>query len=147
MVNAGQPFYALAEGGGGDDGQQIVGRCITLFDAPGMIATCPEAANNGDHQVERRVVEALRRLSDKAMEMGERIALQPGDMLIMNNARCVHGRTAYKPRLDDTDRWLIKTYTSNGLWKKPSQPNNIHALGGGRNRDPPLTFPAMDFPQ
>jgi L-asparagine oxygenase len=34
------------------------------------------------------------------------VALQPGDLLVLNNRRVVHGRTAFQPRYDGTDRWI-----------------------------------------
>ena len=39
-------------------------------------------------------------------ELLQPISLQPGDMLILNNARAVHGRLPFKGRFDGTDRWL-----------------------------------------
>ncbi|WP_106399964.1 TauD/TfdA family dioxygenase [Actinocorallia populi] len=34
------------------------------------------------------------------------IALEPGDALVIDNRRAVHGRTAFTPAYDGTDRWL-----------------------------------------
>jgi hypothetical protein len=34
------------------------------------------------------------------------VVLQPGDILIIDNLRTVHGRKPFKPRYDGTDRWL-----------------------------------------
>lgn len=34
------------------------------------------------------------------------LPLSAGDLLILDNSRVVHGRTAFEPRYDGTDRWL-----------------------------------------
>jgi hypothetical protein len=34
------------------------------------------------------------------------VALAPGDVLVVDNRRLVHGRAAFRPRHDGTDRWL-----------------------------------------
>ena len=59
------------------------------------------------------------RLQKIAFENGERISLGPGDMLIINNGRLVHGRTAFDPHLEvgGDSRWLIKSYVTNSLLK------------------------------
>ncbi|WP_167474267.1 TauD/TfdA family dioxygenase [Nocardia arthritidis] len=36
---------------------------------------------------------------------------RPGDLLLVDNRRTVHGRTVFQPRYDGTDRWLLRTYT------------------------------------
>jgi L-asparagine oxygenase len=37
-------------------------------------------------------------------------ALQPGDMLIVDNRKAVHGRTGFTPRYDGQDRWLRRCF-------------------------------------
>jgi L-asparagine oxygenase len=131
LIDIGAPFLAMESGIGGgadDDSYPSINLFNSLFNAPGSIATSENA----------QALKAHERLSALAMKLGERATLQPGDMLILNNARCVHGRTAYQPKLDETDRWLIKTYVSNGMWNKPGSRNRA---GAG-----PSTFPDWDFP-
>ena len=48
-----------------------------------------------------RAVEAL----DAALE---RVAVLPGDVLLIDNHRAVHGREDFPARYDGTDRWLLK---------------------------------------
>jgi L-asparagine oxygenase len=36
------------------------------------------------------------------------VPLDPGDLLMVDNRRAVHGRSAFRPRYDGTDRWLRK---------------------------------------
>ncbi|MFC8529217.1 TauD/TfdA family dioxygenase [Nocardia sp. NPDC057227] len=41
--------------------------------------------------------------------------LRPGDVLVADNRRTVHGRTTFAPRYDGTDRWLLRTMTCASL--------------------------------
>lgn len=38
------------------------------------------------------------------------LALQPGDLLIVDNRKAVHGRTGFTPRYDGEDRWLRRCF-------------------------------------
>lgn len=67
-----------------------------------------------------------------AREHCDEVDLQAGDLLVINNARCNHARTAFTPQLDGSDRWLLKTFVSAGGWRRPSQ------LGGSQS---PLVWP------
>jgi len=50
--------------------------------------------------------EALEYLINQMPSVARQIVLQPGDLLFLDNYRVVHGRTAFMPRFDGTDRWL-----------------------------------------
>ncbi|MFP5260375.1 MAG: TauD/TfdA family dioxygenase [Blastocatellia bacterium] len=43
------------------------------------------------------------------------ISLKPGELLLIDNRRAVHGRTAITPRYDETDRWVQRV----AIWRKP----------------------------
>ena len=45
------------------------------------------------------------------------VALQQGDILFMDNYRVVHGRKAFLPRFDGTDRWLKRVNVTVDLRK------------------------------
>jgi alpha-ketoglutarate-dependent taurine dioxygenase len=65
-----------------------------IYDKTLMKGTTPQA------------VLALEHL-DKAIKLATRkIALMTGDILVINNHTCVHGRAPFQPRYDGTDRWL-----------------------------------------
>jgi len=38
------------------------------------------------------------------------VALDAGDLLVVDNAVAVHGRSAFPARFDGTDRWLQRTF-------------------------------------
>ena len=72
-------------------------------------------------------VEAYNRVSQLAFDMGEVIDLQPGDMLIIQNSRLVHGRTKFHTTntcSDGSGRWLVKSYVCNRLWRLPGSSND-----------------------
>lgn len=54
----------------------------------------------------------------------EHVVLEPGDLLILDNYRAVHGRKPFKARFDGTDRWLKRLNVARDL--RPSR-----ALRGG----------------
>ncbi|MEV6279097.1 TauD/TfdA family dioxygenase [Nocardia sp. NPDC051832] len=61
----------------------------------------------GDH----RAAAALRALTAALDRGAVGHELAPGDVLIADNRRTVHGRTTFHPRYDGTDRWLLRTMT------------------------------------
>jgi L-asparagine oxygenase len=50
--------------------------------------------------------EALDYLTKQMFSVARQLVLREGDLLFMDNKRVVHGRTAFTPRFDGTDRWL-----------------------------------------
>lgn len=48
----------------------------------------------------------LAAVGSAAEEVHQRLSLANGDLLIFNNRRVLHARSAYHPRMDGTDRWL-----------------------------------------
>eukprot|EP00957_Ditylum_brightwellii_P091292 6951676-Ditylum_brightwellii.AAC.1 len=100
---------------------------VMMFDAPEIFPTCPGRGHE--------VVQAYEQLKSKSMAMGKGITMQPGDLLVINNSLCVNRRTAYKPCMDGTDMWLVKTYVLNGFWEQ---------LGTGKHG--PATYPILDVP-
>lgn len=55
---------------------------------------------------EMEAEESLAYLQQQMAQAGRQFVLKAGDILFMDNFRLVHGRTAFKPRFDGTDRWL-----------------------------------------
>jgi len=43
------------------------------------------------------------------------VVLDDGDLLVIDNDRAVHGRTAFTPRYDGTDRWLRRALVVTSL--------------------------------
>lgn len=49
---------------------------------------------------------ALSHLGERLQKAATKVHLQPGDLLIVNNFRAVHGRDPFTARYDGRDRWL-----------------------------------------
>lgn len=67
------------------------------YDADLMVGTDAEATA------------ALEALRHEVLGHQHAIVLEPGDLVAIDNRRCVHGRTAYEARFDGTDRWLLRS--------------------------------------
>ncbi len=53
---------------------------------------------------------ALEKLGEAVVARHLRLKLEPGDLLIVDNHKAVHGRGPYRPRFDGTDRWLQRSF-------------------------------------
>ena len=60
-------------------------------------------------------LEALRTIACDA-DVLERITLHPGDVLFLDNRKCLHGRESFAARFDGHDRWLVRLYVKADLW-------------------------------
>jgi hypothetical protein len=68
-----------------------------VFDADLMVGTDTEADD------------ALRALAQVVQAHHTGLALQAGDLLVVDNNVAVHGRSSYEPRWDGYDRWLQRS--------------------------------------
>jgi L-asparagine oxygenase len=50
----------------------------------------------------------------------QELRLEPGDLLIVDNMRALHGRTRYAPRYDGADRWLLRSWVVRDLRRSES---------------------------
>ncbi|HEX4790683.1 MAG TPA: TauD/TfdA family dioxygenase [Actinospica sp.] len=53
---------------------------------------------------------SLRAFAAAADEGAASLTLRPGDMLVIDNLRTAHSRTAFVPRFDGADRWLCRLF-------------------------------------
>ncbi|WP_043619527.1 guanitoxin biosynthesis L-enduracididine beta-hydroxylase GntD [Nonomuraea candida] len=67
---------------------------------------------------EQEALDVLTRALDAALT---EIVLQPGDICFVDNYRMVHGRNAFTPRFDGTDRWLRRLNITRDLRKSRSR--------------------------
>lgn len=72
-------------------------RPAMVFDEDLMVGTDAEADD------------ALRALGEVVVAHQTGIALEAGDLLVVDNDVAVHGRTPFTPRFDGTDRWLQRS--------------------------------------
>jgi L-asparagine oxygenase len=66
--------------------------------------------------------DALRALLEACTDetIQQQVHLGPGDLLILDNKRCAHARTAFSARFDGHDRWLQRAYVRREIWPLPS---------------------------
>jgi L-asparagine oxygenase len=64
-----------------------------------------------DEKARELLTELRARLAERAVD----VALDTGDLLVLDNFRVVHGRNAIEPRYDGTDRWLQRVLITNRL--------------------------------
>lgn len=67
---------------------------------------------------------ALRALSEALEEVCHEVVLAPGDLVVVDNHVAAHGRSAFTPRFDGTDRWLRRCYSlrSTPRWAERMKP-------------------------
>lgn len=53
---------------------------------------------------------ALAAVRDVALGVCAAVGLEAGDLLVIDNRRAVHGRSAFQPSYDGCDRWLKRAY-------------------------------------
>jgi L-asparagine oxygenase len=77
------------------------------YDRDGMRGVTPEARA------------ALERLDAAAADPRVQRAgvLQPGDIVVLDNRKTVHGRKPFTPKWDGKDRWLHRVYIHRDLWE------------------------------
>lgn len=57
------------------------------------------------------------------------VRLGPGDLLVINNTRCAHGRSDYAASFDGRDRWLQRVYIRHAIWPlMPASPDSFRVL-------------------
>lgn len=62
----------------------------------------------------REALEELRRVVSRP-EVQSQVRLRAGDLLVINNRKCVHARSRFHARFDGTDRWLQRVYVRRSL--------------------------------
>ena len=58
---------------------------------------------------------ALDEMRAVATDTREVFHLRPGELLVVDNHRAVHGRTPFVPRYDGADRWLLRSFVTRDL--------------------------------
>ena len=76
-----------------------------VYDPAYMTATTPAAEA------------ALAHLRECIEQAHRAIALESGDLVVFDNRRSVHARSAYSPRFDGSDRWLLRGLVLESYWK------------------------------
>jgi L-asparagine oxygenase len=90
-----------------------------IFDQDLMTGTTPEARN------------MIKKIVDIYYQNKIRHNLKPGEILLIDNNRAVHGRSAFKPKYNGEDRFLIRCFATFDLLKSEyarESPRTISAI-------------------
>jgi hypothetical protein len=60
--------------------------------------------------IDEEADDALGALTDATVACHTSVALEAGDLLVVDNSVAVHGRSPFAARFDGTDRWLQRTF-------------------------------------
>jgi hypothetical protein len=66
------------------------------------------------------VLGSLRKVCSRP-DVVTRIALEPGEILVIDNRRGAHARTAFRASFDGSDRWLHRVYIRRSVWELRGQ--------------------------
>ncbi len=77
-----------------------------VYDPAYMYGCTPEAQH------------ALETLRPAVQRAACSVALESGDLLVIDNRRTLHARGEYRPSYDGTDRWLLRALMLESLWPK-----------------------------
>ncbi len=64
---------------------------------------------------------ALNELRNTLDKIGSGVHLEPGDLLVLDNRRMMHGRSIFTPKYDGNDRWLQRSYSHVDLAKAKTE--------------------------
>ena len=75
--------------------------------------------------IDHQACEALTHLRRSLMSIHVEVELRAGDMVFLDNRIVVHGRVAFTPRYDGTDRWLHRIFIHlDHRRTRPQRPHN-----------------------
>lgn len=98
--------------GGGPDAAFGPPMAVLTGDRRHPVLTYDAELTRGDDSVAQA---ALDRLTAAIEAHHTSVRLTAGDLLVVDNHRCVHGRSPFRARYDGTDRWLRRTFVVEDL--------------------------------
>lgn len=106
-------------------------RCAPLLvpDSKGILCTRHGFSKPTD--AESSYALQLFTLAADDIRLANYVILPPGDILILNNQKCMHGRNIFSPRYDGTDRWLLRFYGVSDLQSRWMSKNQLPYLLNG----------------
>ncbi|MFF0298031.1 guanitoxin biosynthesis L-enduracididine beta-hydroxylase GntD [Kitasatospora sp. NPDC004614] len=97
--------------------------CAVLFGDPDRPYLRVDPAFMSPVPGDREAAAALTALTGELERHLVGVALGAGDLLVVDNYRAVHGRSAFEARFDGTDRWLKKAVVTRDLRKSRDHRN------------------------
>ncbi len=95
-------------------GSKAAGRLVSVLAGdPGNPEICYDPVYMAPQDSHDQAATAALAALARAVETDYRsYVLQPGDLIVLDNRRVVHGRTGFNPRYDGADRWLMRVMVS-----------------------------------
>lgn len=72
---------------------------------------------------------ALECLASEVENVRRTIHLQPGELLVIDNHRAIHGRASFQPQYDGNDRWLKRCYVQTDIKKSAGDRSDYSQRG------------------
>lgn len=95
-------------------GDQQQYRCAVLSDGKDPEIVYDPAYMRGVTPFAQAALEHVRTCIDSVYQT---VTLEAGDMLLFDNRRVMHARSAYEPSYDGNDRWLLRALLLESYWK------------------------------
>ncbi|MET8626471.1 TauD/TfdA family dioxygenase [Kitasatospora sp. NPDC004669] len=116
-----------------EEAQRFAGRPApvpTLFDSPDGLTMRYDPAYTPLDEADEQWREAYGRLGEELARVSVAVALEPGDILVVDNDLVVHGRVPFRARYDGADRWLKRASARvEGRPTRPSAERDEHGYG------------------
>jgi L-asparagine oxygenase len=113
-TSADESFRRLDPAGGPTDGAAAAARPWISDPVPvlGGAVDAPTFTFDADLMVgvDRQAADALEQLRRLVRDAHVAVTLEAGDLLVVDNAVAVHGRSSFPARFDGTDRWLQRAF-------------------------------------
>jgi hypothetical protein len=75
--------------------------------------------------IDLKASQSLNKLIEHINSSLHKVILKPGDILLLDNALCIHGRDPFSANYDGNDRWLKRVNITRDLYKSRSRGSHI----------------------
>lgn len=100
------------------NGQQVWSNLVPIISGPSDSPEISIAANGvkGETPEAQKALESLTAACHDE-KVHAKVALKPGQTLLLDNRKGLHARSVFNPAFDGSDRWLMRTYIRRSMWE------------------------------
>jgi hypothetical protein len=102
-----------------------------LFDSPeGTWVRYTHSQSTVHDQSDEVAIAAKEKFEAACLSCAEKVVLSPGDLLVVNNRKALHGRAPVTPGIGGSTRWLLRSYglDTSGLKEDQRHPSSRYKL-------------------
>lgn len=88
---------------------------------------CYDPAYTNFDTLEKDFLHAYNELKEEIADKTHDVVIEPGDICIIDNRKVVHGRRAYFPKFDGTERWLKRISITTNIRKSAGQRPDLNS--------------------